>query len=581
MIKPIQRITKYGLLLSAILDTTAKHDYPHRAELEQGAAAVRRIAAGINEVTDFKAKQATVRELVERVEDWKGHEVEKFGDLYLDEHFTVTKADQPRDYHVFLFEKMMLCCKEVTGDRKKTKSALRKDKGRSAIEKKRLALKGRIFVSNINRATIDDGNLTIAWTVPHRHPNGYSEEVEDWFVMTGRSAETLKKWADKVIELAVNDRKRQAEYRSARHSGRASSQFQSSSWAPPTPATEAPPFQFPPPMPDDEDDGYRSGRTTPSISGMHGPYPVPIPARRVQSQQSMPASQQAELRARAMTEDQNGPSITQWRQAQIPPMPRLMSNASEASFGTGIGSGSRPALGRQTSTASRLGPAEEVDEDAYYHEPGPRGMARAPSQPHTGLPYPPQLRNRSASSPNVYQLPQGAPPLPPSGWTESPINASSSTTLVGGTAYFTKRMSDKDKRFSSESHSTETSETSSGQSPATPYAQSSDLRHPTPVSRQNSSDAQGNGNGLLLRVKCGDCHFSIGVSLDVTYPVLHQKIAKKVRLFKGTEPTSLHIKWVDSDGDEVSLKCDQDVEGMFEDATEMGLACVTLIARAQ
>jgi len=113
-------------------------------------------------VTDFKAKQATVRELMDRVEDWKGHELDKFGDLWLDDHFTVTKADQPRDYHVFLFEKMMLCCKEVVPERKDKKSSknssmLRKDKtaSKSSIpEKKKLALKGRIFVSNINRATL-------------------------------------------------------------------------------------------------------------------------------------------------------------------------------------------------------------------------------------------------------------------------------------------------------------------------------------------------------------------------------------------------------------------------------------------
>jgi cell division control protein 24 len=84
---------------------------------------------------------------------------------------------------------------------------------------------------------------------------------------------------------------------------------------------------------------------------------------------------------------------------------------------------------------------------------------------------------------------------------------------------------------------------------------------------------------LLLRVKCGDCHFSVSVPLDVTYPMLHQKIAKKVRLFRGSEPASMHIKWVDQDGDEVSLKCDQDVEGMFEEAGELGLPFVTLIAK--
>lgn len=160
MIKPIQRITKYGLLLDAILHATAKHDYPYRSELEEGSAAVRRIAANINEVTDFKAKQATVRELIDRVEDWKGHEVDKFGDLWLDDHFTVTKADQPRDYHVFLFEKMMLCCKDAVPERKKgskNSSMLRKDKTASKAslpDKKKLALKGRIFVSNIHRATV-------------------------------------------------------------------------------------------------------------------------------------------------------------------------------------------------------------------------------------------------------------------------------------------------------------------------------------------------------------------------------------------------------------------------------------------
>ena len=144
------------------MHATAKHEYAFRRELEEGYAAVKRIARNINEVTDFKAKQATVLELIERVEDWKGHDVDKFGDLWLDDHFTVTKAEQPRDYHVFLFEKMMLCCKEVLPERKDKKSSknsgmLRKDKtaSRSSIpEKRKLALKGRIFVSNINRATL-------------------------------------------------------------------------------------------------------------------------------------------------------------------------------------------------------------------------------------------------------------------------------------------------------------------------------------------------------------------------------------------------------------------------------------------
>lgn len=379
--------------------------------------------------------------------------------------------------------------------------------------------------------------------------------------MTGKSEDTLKKWSDKVMELADADRLRQSHQRasgSGRQSGRmsASSQFQMSQWAPPTPAAEAPPFQFPPPLPqhghhgdeDEFDPGMRSGRTTPSLAGSsaaHMGYAPVGPGRRVQSQQGMPPMNQAELRARAMTEDQNGPSMTQWRQQaqmpHMPPMPRLMSTqsamstASEASFGHTAG---RPSIGRNMSTASRLGPSEEVDEgsdqpstsySARY--PSHRGMQRAPSQGHPSVPYPaPLLRNRSASSPNVYQQPQisssspHAPPLPGMPEYDNPdfsppsrlAGLSTSSTLVGGTAYFTKRMSGGGKRSSSESHLTETSETSSGPSPATPYAM-----NPLPVSRQNSGEMPGGlggGSAILLRVRNGEVsQYSVYVGHQMTF----------------------------------------------------------------
>lgn len=624
MIKPIQRITKYGLLLDAILHATAKHDYPFRAELEEGSAAVRRIAASINEVTDFKAKQATVRELVDRVEDWKGHEVEKFGDLWLDDHFTVTKADQPREYHVFLFEKMMLCCKEVVPERKakSAKNSLRKDKSLSKVlpEKRKLALKGRIFVSNINRATIHPSDpidpyvhrLTIAWTVPHRGPDGYTRDEEDSFIMTGKSEDQIKKWADKVMDLSTTERKKQEEYRlerarlQGRYSNPGSSYQQQSAWAPPTPATEQPPMSFPPPMPnsatsyawvaeDDEDDsGYRSGRTTPSISGstVHGYAPS---GRRVLSQQSIPADRQADQRARALTEDQFGPSMTQWRSQQMPPpLPRLtsamsaMSTTSDASFGT-----IRPSIGRNMSS-TRLDTSEEVDEDSaddqressYRYAPA-RGMTRVPSQGvPSSVPYPPALRTRSASSPNVYQQPKvtQAPPIPTSAGYADPyppnLATSSTSTLVGGTAYFAKRMS-AGKRSSGESNSTQTSETSSGQSPATPYSHPGEMRGIASVSRQNSSDqVAANGNSMIVKVHWSEHVFSVVLANNADYAQLYEKVAKKIRMIRGNSgPDLVHIKWVDADNDEVSLRCDADIEAMFDEARELGATYVNLVAR--
>lgn len=433
----------------------------------------------------------------------------------------------------------------------------------------------------------------------------------------------MKKWADKVMQLATVERRRQEEARAARsgrHSANSSSQghynLQQSSFAPLTPATEAPPFSFPPPLPngqpyaymmgggDDDDDGLRSGRTTPSI-GMAAPYMAANPntGRRVQSQQSAPSpADRAELRARAMTEDQFGPSMSQWRSQQPPPMPRLASNASassEVSFGPGV---SRGGLRMNT---SRLCMAEEMDEEdegsvAPQRFGSSRGMTRAPSHavPST-VPYPaPALRNRSASSPNVHpNIPKGVAQVPtiPSmsnSWApEQPSypnnhGSGSSTTLVGGTAYFPKRMSAGNR---SSGGSTETSETTSS-SPATPYGMmNGELRGPTPVSRQNSGDGT-----VLLRVRAGEVSpfvtarfsadmqnaFIVSVAPDVNYATLYQKVLKKIRLGRPVSSGEMiQLKWIDSDDDEVSLRCDADIEAMFGEAKDSGMGHVNIIAK--
>lgn len=100
-----------------------------------------------------------------RVDDWKGHHVESFGPLLLDDIFVVTKSDMDREYHVFLFEKIILCCKEATS----TPQNLKKMSKNNSILKKQsvlplpgmpgpirkttpLLLKGRIFLGNVTQA---------------------------------------------------------------------------------------------------------------------------------------------------------------------------------------------------------------------------------------------------------------------------------------------------------------------------------------------------------------------------------------------------------------------------------------------
>ncbi len=213
--------------------------------------------------------------------------------------------------------------------------------------------------------------------------------VDDSFVMAGKSEDQIKKWADKIADLALAERKRLTAERAERmaQDGRYSQQSAQSHFAPPTPAVEMPPHTFPPPMPgygggwqdDDDESGLRSGRTTPSIgssAAMHAAGYGPASRSRVQSQQGFsPAPAEAGARTRAVTEDHNGPSMSQWRSNHSPgpmhpPLPRLtsamsaMSTMSEASFGTSFpasASGSRPTFSRNPSSARLgLGPAEEV-----------------------------------------------------------------------------------------------------------------------------------------------------------------------------------------------------------------------------
>lgn len=91
----------------------------------------------------------------------EGHELASFGELLLQDTFQVLKSDVERDYQVYLFQKIILCCKEAppTGKNKpnKSNSMIRKSgtgqppaaNGKKA-QKPNLQLKGRIFINNIS-----------------------------------------------------------------------------------------------------------------------------------------------------------------------------------------------------------------------------------------------------------------------------------------------------------------------------------------------------------------------------------------------------------------------------------------------
>ena len=152
-----------------MIKASSPDDYPHYDELKAGSAAAKRITDKINEAQRRAENALTVQNLANRVDDWKGHHVSQFGDLLLDDIFTVTKSEVDREYHVFLFERIILCCKEdvnqgANGKKVgKSNSLLKKPQtpvapttptpaGPSKKKTTPLLLKGRIYLNNVTDA---------------------------------------------------------------------------------------------------------------------------------------------------------------------------------------------------------------------------------------------------------------------------------------------------------------------------------------------------------------------------------------------------------------------------------------------
>jgi len=70
LIKPVQRICKYPLLLTQLIKATDK-DWPHYQEMTEGLESIQRVTSRVNEVQRQYENLQIVQDLKRRVEDWK------------------------------------------------------------------------------------------------------------------------------------------------------------------------------------------------------------------------------------------------------------------------------------------------------------------------------------------------------------------------------------------------------------------------------------------------------------------------------------------------------------------------------
>ncbi|KAF9523730.1 Pleckstrin homology domain-containing protein [Crepidotus variabilis] len=145
--RPVGRICKNPLYLISLIKNCSPSTYPHFDELKRGYEATIRVTNLVNEAMRHAENKTTTELLRSQVEDWNGHDLDKFGELLLDDKLLITKSNADRESHVFLFEKILVCCKEdVLEPTSRFGISVAASEQRKA---RRFLLKERIFLQEI------------------------------------------------------------------------------------------------------------------------------------------------------------------------------------------------------------------------------------------------------------------------------------------------------------------------------------------------------------------------------------------------------------------------------------------------
>ena len=154
LIKPIQRVCKYPLLMQQLIKSTPD-DWPYSPENKEGLEAITRVTKNVNETKRIQENLLVVQDLKKRIADDSVPSattvsalVDSFGTLLLHDKFTLQRhdSDQSREMTVFLFDKTILICKEIKDASKNSLTLVRRRKEGS------LVVRGKIPMSKIDIA---------------------------------------------------------------------------------------------------------------------------------------------------------------------------------------------------------------------------------------------------------------------------------------------------------------------------------------------------------------------------------------------------------------------------------------------
>lgn len=177
IIKPIQRICKYPLLLRELVKHTDNSDSDYHL-LVKTHQQMRLAADNVNETFRYSENVYLAEDMKKRIEDWKGLQFEQFGKLMLMDKLNVVIKGIEKESIVYLYENYILFCKELS-----TQLNLKRRNKSIAI---RSYIEISAFMNAMNdRKTRSGPTISVSWR---------DGDILDSFILKFRNLELMDIW---------------------------------------------------------------------------------------------------------------------------------------------------------------------------------------------------------------------------------------------------------------------------------------------------------------------------------------------------------------------------------------------------
>ncbi|KAI9481159.1 MAG: hypothetical protein EXX96DRAFT_481644 [Benjaminiella poitrasii] len=505
LIKPVQRICKYPLLLQQLIKSM-NPEWPHYEDLQEGLESVKRVTEKVNETQRKYENIQVVDELKRRIDEMRIAQIDSFGSLLLHDKLVMQQADEAeKEMYLYFFERTMLICKE-TKDATKNKPS-----NTISIKKKRrgsLQPKGLIVLSRIISArNISTGEghwvLRVDW----------KDTEVNHITLRFRNEEQVKLWEStlkrKMMPMKSNVSNTQlASMKNAVIPSNVSAALCTDEGKDAT--TE------------EDLQGSRSNSISAHLFSTSRPKMIPRTFDPITKQRSHGSSSASSLSSAASSTFTRSSSHDYYHLASPPPSypPSPTTTSSRASQSSTASTDiATKFMGIESEDYHR--PQFPMPPSSHHNHHHPMNRSQSHSVPHH---YPPQvssipLRLRSQSNPNIQHPIEPVPQVPT-------LNTS---------------------RY----HHYQPTPPSPLDSP--PYQ---------PRTRFLSETTQ---TTIKIKLNYNDGIYVVMCTTDIVYCELMEKVERKIRLVANMQPRDiLRLKYQDEDGDLITINSDEDVQMALE-----------------